>query len=96
MTKDEFITHLAKRMETDEEQAAFAFKHVIEGFKDVLKKGDELMIPGFGKFLVMRRPERIGRHPQTGQPLPIRAKAVPKFSPGDALKLHVNSWLRGG
>lgn len=94
MTKDEFIAYLAKRMETDNEQAAWAFKHVIEGFKDILKKGETLMIPGFGTFSVIRRPERMGRNPKTGEPLQICAKATPKFAPGDALKLHVSSWLR--
>lgn len=94
MQKNEFIEKLANSLDCSREQAETYFNAVIKGFKDLLMKGDEFTIPGFGKFLVQRRAARTGRNPLNGQPLEIDAKAVPAFKPGDALKLHVNNALR--
>jgi DNA-binding protein HU-beta len=41
---------------------------------------------GFGTFSVRERRARKGRNPQTGKEMMLRAKKVPKFSPGKALK----------
>jgi DNA-binding protein HU-beta len=41
---------------------------------------------GFGTFKVAKRSARNGRNPQTGKPIKIKAKKVPKFTAGKALK----------
>ena len=41
---------------------------------------------GFGSFKVLKRAARAGRNPQTGKPLKIKAKKVPKFTAGKKLK----------
>jgi len=41
---------------------------------------------GFGTFKVGQRKARKGRNPQTGKDIEIKAKTVPKFVPGKALK----------
>jgi integration host factor subunit beta len=94
MTKTEFITRLAKRMDCDAKMAECYFCHCIEELKQVWMKGEELTIPGFGKFLIREQSARQARNPKTGQMLQIDAKHVPLFKPGDALKLHVNGALK--
>jgi DNA-binding protein HU-beta len=94
MTKDDFITALSERMQTTKVQAEEAFTHCMGALQTLLMKGDKLTIPGFGVFMTRKREARTGRNPKTGQPLPVDAKFVPVFKPGDALKMKVNNALR--
>jgi DNA-binding protein HU-beta len=59
---------------------------VLEAITAALKKGDSVTLVGFGTFKVAKRAARTGRNPQTGKPLKIKAKKVPKFTPGKKLK----------
>ena len=51
-----------------------------------MKKKDTVALIGFGTFKVAQRNARKGRNPQTGQEMTIKAKKVPKFVAGKALK----------
>jgi DNA-binding protein HU-beta len=51
-----------------------------------LSKGGKVTLVGFGTFSVRERKARKGRNPQTGREMMLKAKKVPKFSPGKALK----------
>lgn len=51
-----------------------------------LSKGGKVTLVGFGTFSVRDRKARKGRNPQTGREMMLKAKKVPKFSPGKALK----------
>lgn len=51
-----------------------------------LKKGNEVALPGLGKFTVTERAARTGRNPQTGEEIQIAARRAPKFSASKALK----------
>lgn len=55
-----------------------------------LKKGDSVMLIGFGTFSIGKRAARMGRNPQTGEPLKIKAAKTIKFTAGKALKDAVN------
>jgi DNA-binding protein HU-beta len=54
--------------------------------QNALNAGEEVTLPGIGKLSVSTRAARTGRNPQTGDPLQIAAKQVPKFSAAKALK----------
>ena len=51
-----------------------------------MKKKDTVTLVGFGTFKVAQRKARKGRNPGTGEEIEIKAKKVPKFVPGKALK----------
>ncbi|MFC1819809.1 HU family DNA-binding protein [Thermodesulfobacteriota bacterium] len=55
-----------------------------------LKKKGAVTLVGFGTFKVDKRKARTGRNPQTGEAIKIKAKNVPKFVAGKALKDAVN------
>ena len=59
---------------------------VFDTISAALKKGDKVTLIGFGTFSVTKRAARIGRNPQTGKELKIKAKKVPKFVAGKKLK----------
>ena len=51
-----------------------------------MKKKDTVTVVHFGTFKVAQRNARKGRNPQTGEEIKIKAKKVPRFVPGKALK----------
>ena len=59
---------------------------ILESISKALKKGESVTLIGFGSFKVAKRAARIGRNPQTGKPIKIKAKKVPKFTAGKKLK----------
>ncbi len=85
MVKKDLIDEVAKFVCTKKE-AEDAVNTVIDSIKKSLKKGDKVSIVGFGTFSVTKRAARTGRNPQTGEVLKIKAKKVPKFSPGKEFK----------
>ena len=44
------------------------------------------VFPGVGKLVVVKRKARMGRNPQTGEPIKIPAKTVVKFYVSKAVK----------
>ena len=61
-------------------------KCILDSIAASLKKGDKVTLVGFGTFSVAKRAARMGRNPQTGKALKIKAKKVPKFVAGKKLK----------
>jgi DNA-binding protein HU-beta len=58
---------------------------VLRGFTDVVTavvaKGEPVAISGFAKFVKVDRPARMGRNPQTGQPVRIKASKKARITP---------------
>jgi DNA-binding protein HU-beta len=54
--------------------------------KNALKKRDNIFLPGFGTFSVVKRKARKGRNPKTGEAIKIAARVIPKFKAAKALK----------
>ena len=88
MNKGELIEAIAKVTCTKAE-AAKALDATLTAVTKSLKKGKPVTLIGFGTFKVSNRKARIGRNPQTGKPLKIKAKKVPVFKAGAALKKAV-------
>jgi DNA-binding protein HU-beta len=85
MTKADIVVAVAEIGVTKKEAAA-AVDAVIDSIKGALAKGNKVSLVGFGSFTVKKRKARTGRNPQTGKPIKIKAKNVPVFSAGKALK----------
>ena len=66
--------------------AQAAVDAVFGSITKTLKKKGTVTLVGFGTFKVDKRKARKGRNPQTGEEIKIKAKKVPKFVPGKALK----------
>jgi len=85
MNKGDLINEVAKVVSTKKEAQA-AVDCVLSSITDALKKSDSVSLVGFGTFKVGQRKARQGRNPQTGAMIDIKAKKVPKFTPGKALQ----------
>lgn len=86
MNKGELIEAVANDANITKAQAQAALDAFVGNVKKSLKGGDKVTLVGFGTFSASTRAERMGRNPQTGQPIVIRARRVAKFSAGKALK----------
>jgi nucleoid DNA-binding protein len=86
MTKADLIEVVAKKASLTAKASREAVVGVFGAITDALKKGDKVVVTGFGTFMVRSRKSRTGRNPQTGSPINIPARKTPGFTAGKALK----------
>ena len=87
MNKGDLINEVAKVVSTKKEAKA-AVDCILETITKTLKKrkSEPVTLVGFGTFKVNKRKARKGVNPATGEKIKIKAKKVPKFVAGKALK----------
>ena len=85
MNKGDLVNEVAKIVNTKKEAQA-AVDCILETITKALKKNDTVTLIGFGTFRVNKTKARKGRNPRTGEEIKIKAKKVPKFVSGKALK----------
>lgn len=70
-------------------------KEVVEQFFDemneVLTKGEQIKLSGFGNFELRDKSSRPGRNPRTGEDVPISARRVVTFKPGQKLRAQIDN-----
>ena len=85
MNKADLVNEVAEVLSTKKEAQA-AVDCVFNAITNALKMKDTVTLIGFGTFKVDKRKARKGRNPRTGEEIDIKAKNVPKFVAGKALK----------
>ena len=85
MNKAELIDAIAKEAKLSKVDSGRALDATITAISKSLKKGEGVILVGFGSFSIAKRATRTGRNPQTGKPIKIAAKKVAKFKAGSAL-----------
>jgi DNA-binding protein HU-beta len=88
MNKKDLIDAVTKVVCTKKE-AVEAVNCVLDSIAGSLKKGGKVTLFGFGTFSVVKKAARTARNPQTGKPVKVKAKKVPKFVAGKKLKAVV-------
>ena len=86
MNIGELVKGVATATSTSEAHAKAAITAVFDQVASAIAKGEEISIPGFGKFSVKDRPERSGRNPATGEAITIAASKKVSFTPAKGLK----------
>ncbi|HNW97589.1 MAG TPA: HU family DNA-binding protein [Bacteroidales bacterium] len=89
MNKAELIDAIAKEAKLSKVDSGKALDATITAISKSLKKGEGVILVGFGSFSIAKRAARTGRNPQTGKPIKIAAKKVAKFKAGAALAKSV-------
>jgi DNA-binding protein HU-beta len=90
MNKSQLIEAVASDSGLSKADSSRAIESLLDTVSTTLKKGDEVIITGFGKFSVVKRAARQGVNPRTGERVKIKASKAPKFSPGATLKQAVS------
>ena len=90
MNKATLIDKIANDAGITKASAATAVDSMIDGITAALKKNQRVTIVGFGTWSVSKRKARIGRNPQTGESIKIKAKKAVRFKAGKALEKALN------
>src|SRR5215470_18256223 len=91
MTKTQIVRHLAEKTGTNNKTAAAFLENLADTAIKETKKVGVFIIPGLGRLVKVNRKARMGRNPQTGEPIQIKAKTVVKFRVAKACKEAVHS-----
>ena len=57
-----------------------------------LESNQPVKLSGFGNFELRNKKQRPGRNPKTGEEIPIEARRVVTFRPGQKLKSNVEGY----
>jgi len=90
MNKQELIGKIAADAGITRTAAATAIESLTEGIAASLKKGQRVTLVGFGTWGTSKRKARIGRNPQTGEAIKIKAKTAVRFKAGKQLDKKIN------
>lgn len=89
MNKSQLIDSIVEESGLTRSQAKIALESTLSTITKALAQGQTVQLIGFGSFKSAYRAERIGRNPQTGEPIKIGSANVPVFVPGKVLKVAV-------
>lgn len=90
MNSSDLADHIAGAHSVTKADAKKIVDAVFGAISDAAAKGDEVSIPGFGKFKVKHSPAREGRNPSTGAAMKIAASRKLGFSVAKAVKDKLN------
>ncbi len=86
MTQAQFFTDVAEKSQLSKAQVRAVFTGVEEVITKKLKGEGKIPLGGLGYAKLVDRKARMGRNPQTGEPVKIPAKTVIKLNPSKTLK----------
>jgi nucleoid DNA-binding protein len=86
MTKADLVAQVAKKAGLTSKAAKDAVGAIFNSMSDALKRGEKVVVTGFGTFMVRKRATRKGRNPQTGAEIQIPSTKTPGFTAGKSLK----------
>ena len=92
LTKAEMAERLYEELGLNKREAKELVEALFEEVRMALEIGDQVKLSGFGNFDLREKNERPGRNPKTGQEIPITARRVVTFRPGQKLKARVEAY----
>ena len=91
LTKERIITDIYNYVGLSKAKSRSVIENFFEIIKANLEKGEDILISGFGKFIVRGKDERKGRNPQTTEDLRLRARKVIVFKSSGVLRKKINN-----
>ena len=89
LTKAEIAEMLYEELGINKREAKDLVDLFFEEIRLSLEANDEVKLSGFGNFELRDKRQRPGRNPKTGEDIPISARRVVTFKPGQKLKARV-------
>ncbi len=91
MRKPDLAAAIAEKAELSKDKANDVLNAVLDEITGAVAKGDSVSLIGFGTFSVRERSARMGKNPQTGEPMEIPASKTVGFKVGKKLKDAVDN-----
>ncbi len=92
LTKADMADYLFKKLGLNKREAKDVVEMFFEEIRAALERGEQVKISGFGNFDLHEKNQRPGRNPKTGEEIPITARRVVTFRPGQKLKSRVGTY----
>ena len=89
-TKAHLIDSVYTHSNLQKQESILIVDSLLEIIKRTLASGEDVMITGFGKFIVNKKDSRKGRNPQTGDDLQLDARRVVIFKCAGILRKKLN------
>jgi DNA-binding protein HU-beta len=87
MSKSKIVGHLADKLETPKKTVNSFFEELFKlAVKECKGGAGKFVIPNLGRAVKAHRKARMGRNPQTGEPIKIKAKTVVRLRAAKAFK----------
>jgi DNA-binding protein HU-beta len=86
MNRRDLVAALAEQLDTDKRSADAALQGFVDIVTDTVASGEVVAISGFAKFARVERAARMGRNPQTGEAIRIKASRRVRVTPLKAFK----------
>jgi integration host factor subunit alpha len=90
LTKENIIETVYSETQLPKSRSRDVVERLLEIMKQTLETGEDLLISGFGKFMVKSKAARRGRNPQTRADLQLRARKVVVFKTSGVLRKSIN------
>lgn len=92
LTKADMAERLFSKLGLSKRDAKDLVENFFEEIRAALQRGEQVKLSGFGNFDLRDKNQRPGRNPKTGQEIPITARRVVTFRPGQKLKARVDTY----
>ena len=92
LTKASLAEMLFDELGLNKRESKEFVEQFFEEVRIALEEGDDVKLSGFGNFILRSKSERPGRNPKTGEEIPISARRVVTFRPGQKLKARVEAY----
>ena len=92
LTKADMVEHLFDELGLNKREAKDMVEMFFEEIRQALERGEQVKLSGFGNFDLREKRQRPGRNPKTGEEIPISARRVVTFRPGQKLKARVEAY----
>ena len=96
LTKADMAESLFNKLGLNKKEARELVDLCFEELKASLAVGEQVKLSGFGNFELRDKKERPGRNPRTGEKIPVAARRVVTFRPGNKLKARVEAYAGTG
>jgi integration host factor subunit alpha len=93
LTKAEMAEALFDQLGLNKREARELVDLFFEQMRNALAKGSQVRLSGFGNFDLRDKSQRPGRNPKTGEEIPVSARRVVTFRPGQKLKARVETYV---
>jgi integration host factor subunit alpha len=91
LTKAELAEKLYEELGFNKREAKELVELFFEEIRNALESNEQVKLSGFGNFDLRDKKQRPGRNPKTGEEIPISARRVVTFRPGQKLKVRVEA-----
>ena len=92
LTKAEMAERLFEDLGVNKREAKELVEQFFEEIRQSLESNEQVKLSGFGNFDLRDKKQRPGRNPKTGEEIPIKARRVVTFRPGQKLKSRVEKY----